>query len=65
MDRHAKKRKLEGDSEVNSEAGSNHSDEENKEEEDKDVCINCGLNTTQLHVTSLGNQCSSCYQYWR
>lgn len=67
MDRHAKKRKLDGDSEAGSDAGSNHSEDDItlKEEEEKDVCFNCGLNTTQLHVTSLGNQCSSCYQYWR
>ena len=36
-----------------------------QKEEEKNTCYNCGLNTTQLHVTSLGSQCSGCYQYWR
>nr|KAG5714571.1 hypothetical protein BaRGS_007017 [Batillaria attramentaria] len=32
---------------------------------EKNQCVNCGLSTTQLHVTAKGSLCSSCYQYWR
>ncbi|XP_076441963.1 REST corepressor 3-like [Babylonia areolata] len=69
MDRHAKKRACLQDGEVEggSDAASSNSDEDiaTKEDEEKNTCYNCGLHTTQLHVTSLGSQCSSCYQYWR
>ncbi|KAL8608668.1 hypothetical protein ACOMHN_002897 [Nucella lapillus] len=69
MDRHAKKRASLQDREAEggTDAGSSNSDEDvnTKDDEERDTCFNCGLHTTQLHVTSLGSQCSSCYQYWR
>lgn len=68
MDRHAKRRanQRDGESEEGSEAGSTNSDEDaDSKEKDKNQCVNCGLSTTQLHVTAKGSLCSSCYQYWR
>ncbi|PVD26346.1 hypothetical protein C0Q70_14017 [Pomacea canaliculata] len=68
MDRHAKKRATHRlDSEGGSDQGSSNSDEdaEVKDKEEKNQCTNCGLSTTQLHVSAKGSLCSSCYQYWR
>ncbi|KAK7104924.1 REST corepressor 3-like [Littorina saxatilis] len=71
MDRHAKKHASHHhpDKEGASDAGTDDNEDGDVDmkdkEEEKNTCFNCGLNTTTLHVTSLGSQCSSCYQYWR
>ncbi|CAG5119809.1 unnamed protein product, partial [Candidula unifasciata] len=65
MDRQAKKLGSGGVSDDGSE--NSNSDEEGKTKENKEAnrCVNCGVGTSQLHVTPKGSLCHSCYQYWR
>ncbi|KAK0052184.1 REST corepressor 3 [Biomphalaria pfeifferi] len=66
MDRQAKRLGNGGESEDGSGNSSNSDEEEkSKENKDKNGCINCGVITSQLHVTPKGSLCHSCYQYWR
>jgi len=66
MDRQAKRLDSGGDSDDNS-GNTSNSDDENKAKEakEKNRCINCGVGTSELHVTPKGSLCHSCYQYWR
>ncbi|XP_076464104.1 REST corepressor 1-like [Babylonia areolata] len=68
MDRQAKKGVGQAHSngqeeDMASDASSNHSEQDMKEEEE--ACANCGLRTTELHMTRKGSQCPACYQHWR
>ncbi|XP_062595549.1 REST corepressor 1-like isoform X1 [Saccostrea cucullata] len=70
MDKQAKKLNKTGDSDEESDSNGKRSgdDEETPKEngkEEKDTCGNCGIRTTQLHITPKGSLCNSCYQYWR
>ncbi|RUS85501.1 hypothetical protein EGW08_006709 [Elysia chlorotica] len=66
MDRQAKRLNNGGDSEDASENTSNsEEDDKDSESKEKTRCVNCGIVTSQLHVTPKGSLCHGCYQYWR
>lgn len=70
MDKQAKKLSKTGDSDEESDSNGKRSGDEEETpkengKEEKDTCGNCGIRTTQLHITPKGSLCNSCYQYWR